>query len=131
MAAFFCIFVLMSTQTFHTILRKTAIWLGVCLFFIASCQTKNSLESLFNISLSKSIAATKTTASSNCAVYVASAHQQENQQKQTTAFEAAAVKMLFSSLDLHAAVVAKTHYPLKIPLYLLFKNIKIAFLVRA
>jgi len=123
----------MTAKSTHNLFKKSTLWLSVLLFFIASCQTKKTIEALFDITLSKNIAASKTTAAFNCSVYEATATKKEivNKDVLFTTYTSKAIKYATRKIDLHAAKVAKTHYPLKIPLYLLFKNLKIAFLVRA
>lgn len=108
--------------------KKSIVWLSVFLFFIASCQTKKSIESLLDITLSKNIAASKTTSSFHCSVYEAKERVSSRIQKTATSASIPSNDALSSDYGAPETVfrISETYYPLKIPLYLLFKNIKIA-----
>jgi len=108
--------------------KKSIVWLSVFLFFIASCQTKKSIESLLDITLNKNIAASKTTSSFHCSVYEVKDKVSSRIQKTTQSAFTRSNDVLSTDYVVPETVfkISETYYPLKIPLYLLFKNIKIA-----
>lgn len=120
----------MSLNNSYPLLRKSTVWLSILLFFIASCQTKKSIESLFDITINKNSAASKTTSSFNCSVYQTEQNVTSHSQKTDGKILENKIKssIPYTPFPLAVFKVSESFHPLKIPLYLLFKNIKIAYI---